>query len=85
METGVSQEDQECYEDVDDIAIREDIENVASGSDGNIGDTFGDQICPPGMHSWHDDMCMICTVCQECTGYSVSCLSSMRSDRVPGQ
>lgn len=42
-------------------------------------------ICPPGMHSWHDDMCMICTVCRECTGYSINCLSSMGSERNPGQ
>lgn len=85
METGVSQEDQECDEDVDEVAIRADIENIPSGSDGNVGDGYNEQICPPGMHSWHDDMCMVCTVCQECTGYSVSCLSSMRPDRTPGQ
>lgn len=85
METGASQDVPECYEDVDEVAIREGIENIPSGSDGNIGDGCNEQICPPGMHSWHDDLCMICTVCQECTGYSVSCLSSMRPDRVPGQ
>lgn len=85
METGAGQEDNDCYEDVDEVAIREDLENTPSGSDGNVGDGYNEQICLPGMHSWHDDMCMVCTVCQECTGYSVSCLSSMRPDRIPGQ
>lgn len=41
-------------------------------------------ICPPGLHTWHDDMCMICTVCRECTGYSFSCMS-MSAERNPGQ
>ncbi|XP_018571542.1 E3 ubiquitin-protein ligase MYCBP2-like [Anoplophora glabripennis] len=50
----------------------------------NLADSI-QNICPPGMHSWHDDMCMICSVCRECTGYSVNCLSSISSERNPGQ
>lgn len=42
-------------------------------------------MCPPGKHKWKNDLCMVCTVCRECTGYSISCLSSMRPDRNPGQ
>ncbi|XP_073976386.1 MYC binding protein highwire isoform X3 [Rhodnius prolixus] len=42
-------------------------------------------MCPPGQHKWKQDLCMVCTVCRECTGYSISCLSSMRPDRIPGQ
>lgn len=42
-------------------------------------------MCPPGKHKWKHDLCMVCTVCRECTGYSISCLSSMRPDRNPGQ
>ncbi|KAF4527994.1 hypothetical protein B566_EDAN012401, partial [Ephemera danica] len=41
-------------------------------------------MCAPGRHRWRQDKCMICTVCRECTGYSISCLSSMRPDRNPG-
>lgn len=85
METCVTQDEQECYEELDDVAIREEIENLPGRSDINAVDACNEQMCPPGMHSWHDDMCMVCTVCQECTGYSVSCLSSMRADRNPGQ
>ncbi|XP_063236464.1 E3 ubiquitin-protein ligase MYCBP2 isoform X2 [Bacillus rossius redtenbacheri] len=44
-----------------------------------------DAMCPPGRHRWRHEMCMVCTVCRECTGYSISCLSSMRPDRNPGQ
>lgn len=41
-------------------------------------------MCPPGQHQWRHRVCMVCTVCRECTGYSISCLST-RSDRNPGQ
>ncbi|KAJ9574765.1 hypothetical protein L9F63_008079, partial [Diploptera punctata] len=41
-------------------------------------------MCAPGKHKWKHDLCMVCTVCRECTGYSISCLSSMRPDRNPG-
>ncbi|XP_054276655.1 E3 ubiquitin-protein ligase MYCBP2-like [Macrosteles quadrilineatus] len=44
-----------------------------------------DAMCAPGQHKWKHDLCMVCTVCRECTGYSISCLSSMRPDRNPGQ
>lgn len=44
-----------------------------------------DNICKPGIHIWKHDVCMVCTVCKECTGYSISCLSSIRSNRKPGQ
>lgn len=42
-------------------------------------------MCPPGKHKWKHDLCMVCTVCRECTGFSISCLNSMRPDRNPGQ
>ncbi|GLH12984.1 Probable E3 ubiquitin-protein ligase HERC2 [Gryllus bimaculatus] len=42
-------------------------------------------MCPPNKHKWKHDLCMVCTVCRECTGYSISCLSSIRPDRNPGQ
>lgn len=41
--------------------------------------------CKPGKHNWKHSVCMVCTVCGECTGYSISCLSSIRSNRKPGQ
>ncbi|CAI9731993.1 E3 ubiquitin-protein ligase MYCBP2-like [Octopus vulgaris] len=43
-----------------------------------------DVICPPGKHRWRHDQCMVCTVCGECTGYGVNCISSGRFDRNPG-
>ena len=42
-------------------------------------------ICSPGQHQWRHRVCMVCTVCRECTGYSISCLSSILPDRNPGQ
>ncbi|XP_076245488.1 MYC binding protein highwire [Calliopsis andreniformis] len=42
-------------------------------------------MCPPGQHQWRHRVCMVCTVCRECTGYSISCLTSIRPDRNPGQ
>ncbi|XP_024084698.1 E3 ubiquitin-protein ligase MYCBP2 isoform X3 [Cimex lectularius] len=51
--------------------------------EGEWGDEGG--MCPPGQHKWKQDLCMVCTVCRECTGYSISCLSSMSTDRIPGQ
>ncbi|CAL1686165.1 unnamed protein product [Lasius platythorax] len=42
-------------------------------------------MCPPGQHQWRHRVCMVCTICRECTGYSISCLSSIRPDRNPGQ
>ncbi|KAG8222420.1 hypothetical protein J437_LFUL008417, partial [Ladona fulva] len=53
---------------------------------GQRGDAGGAGImCPPGRHKWKLDQCMVCTVCRECTGYSISCLSSIQPDRNPGQ
>lgn len=42
-------------------------------------------MCAPGQHQWRHRVCMVCTICRECTGYSISCLSSIRPDRNPGQ
>ncbi|XP_060843295.1 E3 ubiquitin-protein ligase MYCBP2 isoform X2 [Rhopalosiphum padi] len=44
-----------------------------------------EDICKPGKHNWKHEVCMVCTVCGECTGYSYSCLSSIRSNRKSGQ
>lgn len=44
-----------------------------------------EDICKPGKHNWSHGICMVCTVCGECTGYSISCLSSVRSNRKCGQ
>ncbi|KAB0796834.1 hypothetical protein PPYR_10895 [Photinus pyralis] len=86
METGgASHDEQDMFDDLEEIANREEIENVPGSSDGNVESIGRDHMCPPGSHQWHHDMCMVCTVCQECTGYSISCLSSMRPDRKPGQ
>ncbi|GFN82142.1 E3 ubiquitin-protein ligase mycbp2-like, partial [Plakobranchus ocellatus] len=43
-----------------------------------------DNLCAPGKHKWVQEVCMICSVCRECTGYGVSCVNSGRKDRNPG-
>lgn len=79
MDTCGIQEEQEILEE-----IRDDTRKDNFGiSDINLEDQHHN-ICPPGLHTWHDDMCMICTVCRECTGYSFSCMS-MSAERNPGQ
>ncbi|XP_025833228.1 E3 ubiquitin-protein ligase MYCBP2-like, partial [Agrilus planipennis] len=87
METGgTSHDEQEVYEDLEEVVNQEDVENRPSSSDSNNAECSSrDHMCPPGVHQWKHDMCMVCTVCRECTGYSISCLSSMRPDRKPGQ
>lgn len=89
MDTCGSHEDQEACDEEEINRAVEEIENQAGGSDANNAggaNEGGNQaMCPPGMHSWLHDMCMVCTACRECTGYSISCLSSIRPDRNPGQ
>nr|CAH7734761.1 unnamed protein product [Callosobruchus chinensis] len=55
----------------------------ACGSDGNGAEPI--ELCPAGRHAWREDACMVCTVCGECTGYSIGCLSAMGAERNPGQ
>lgn len=81
METCGTQDDQDIYEEVDEN--RKESDNIPGRSDGNNMESQMN-MCPPGTHAWHDDRCMICTICRECTGYSISCLSSM-AERTPGQ
>lgn len=87
METGgASHDEQDIYDDLEEVVARDDVENIPGSSDSNPLESLGrEHMCPPGDHQWHHNMCMVCTVCQECTGYSISCLSSMRPDRKPGQ
>ena len=41
-------------------------------------------ICPRDKHSWKHDLCMVCVLCGECTGYGPGCVSAGRPDRNPG-
>ena len=85
MDTCATQDEQDIYDELED-ANQDDIENQPGSSEGNDPDIpLRPYMCPSGVHSWHQNMCMICTVCRECTGYSISCLSSMRPDRTAGQ
>lgn len=85
METGGVQEELNCFDDHEDVSNKA-IENLPGASNSNnMEDDNSQKICPVGLHSWYNNMCMICTVCNECTGYSISCLSSMRADRQPGE
>lgn len=64
---------------------------VGEGIEWGLGEESGPSdrqiypICRPGKHTWKHDQCMVCTQCRECTGYSISCLSSMHPGRNPGQ
>ncbi|XP_063987126.1 E3 ubiquitin-protein ligase MYCBP2 isoform X2 [Diachasmimorpha longicaudata] len=45
-------------------------------------------MCPPSQHQWRHRACMVCTICRECTGFGISCLSSIlpnRNPKRPGQ
>ncbi|XP_078077741.1 E3 ubiquitin-protein ligase MYCBP2 isoform X19 [Mustelus asterias] len=65
------------------------VENMATAMDEDLEEELDEKdeksiMCPPGMHKWKLDQCMVCTVCGDCTGYGASCVSSGRPDRVPG-
>ncbi|CAH1132864.1 unnamed protein product [Ceutorhynchus assimilis] len=83
MDTGPTLDEQEYFEDIE--TNQKESDNMASCSEGNVGEGGQQNMCPAGTHAWHEDLCMVCTVCRECTGYSISCLSSMSSERNPGQ
>ncbi|CAL4118247.1 unnamed protein product, partial [Meganyctiphanes norvegica] len=68
---GVGGED-DCCEDEE-----EGIESEEGGLDGGM--------CPPGRHRWTRDLCLVCTICHECTGYGAACVSSGRPNRNAGQ
>lgn len=86
MDTCGPQEEQNPFEEQEDLSNKSNLENQpGSSNSNNLEHDNCQKICQNGMHVWHYDKCMICTVCNECTGYSISCLSSMRPDRQPGQ
>lgn len=88
METGgTSHDEQEVYDYFEEVVNGEGSVRYCIPEDSNtLESSVGrDHMCPEGTHQWRHHMCMVCTVCQECTGYSISCLSSMRPDRKPGQ
>ncbi|KAM9652759.1 E3 ubiquitin-protein ligase MYCBP2 isoform 27-T27 [Morphnus guianensis] len=65
------------------------VENMATAMDEDLEEELDEKdeksmMCPPGMHKWKLEQCMVCTVCGDCTGYGASCVSSGRPDRVPG-
>ncbi|XP_068123978.1 E3 ubiquitin-protein ligase MYCBP2 isoform X12 [Hyperolius riggenbachi] len=64
-------------------------ENMATAMDEDLEEDLDEKdeksmMCPPRMHKWKLEHCMVCTVCGDCTGYGASCVSSGRPDRVPG-
>ncbi|KAG8586246.1 hypothetical protein GDO81_005312 [Engystomops pustulosus] len=65
------------------------VENMATAMDEDLEEELDEKdeksvMCPPRMHKWKLEHCMVCTVCGDCTGYGASCVSSGRPDRVPG-
>ena len=41
-------------------------------------------MCPNGTHRFYKEMCLICVLCNECTGYGAACISKNKSNRHPG-
>ncbi|KAM4795152.1 LOW QUALITY PROTEIN: E3 ubiquitin-protein ligase MYCBP2 [Rhinophrynus dorsalis] len=65
------------------------VENMATAMDEDLEEELDEKdeksmMCPPRMHKWKLEQCMVCTVCGDCTGYGASCVSSGRPERVPG-
>ncbi|XP_034942184.1 E3 ubiquitin-protein ligase MYCBP2-like [Chelonus insularis] len=63
---------------------------VAEEESGEQGEEWEEArgMCPPGQHQWRHRTCMVCTVCRECTGFGISCLTSIvpnRNPKRPGQ
>lgn len=77
--------------DYSDVTNIEPVNQINSANEQGIFDEDCDDnkpnedICKRGQHNWKHAVCMVCTVCGECTGYSISCLSSIRSNRKAGQ
>ena len=44
-----------------------------------------DELCAPGRHRWQHEQCMICVLCEQCTGYGGTCVNSAQGNRNPGQ
>ncbi|XP_058809373.1 E3 ubiquitin-protein ligase MYCBP2-like [Phymastichus coffea] len=99
METGIADddangtEDESISEDEQNRKMKKTWSKRDLNQDDKSSDNFDDGLgcfrlpgmCPPGGHQWRYRVCMICTICCECTGYGNSCLSSVRPDRNPGQ
>ncbi|XP_043286736.1 E3 ubiquitin-protein ligase MYCBP2 isoform X2 [Venturia canescens] len=66
-------------------------ELIVAEDEGDPGEEWdeGRGMCSPGQHQWRRRVCMVCTVCRECTGYGMVCLNSTlpgrNSKRRPGQ
>lgn len=43
------------------------------------------EMCEPGDHQWERQVCMICKVCNYCTGYGPGCCNQGLPDRIPGK
>ena len=41
-------------------------------------------ICSPDKHKWKKDVCVICALCCECSGYGPSCVNASMEGRYPG-
>ncbi|CAE1311211.1 MYCBP2 [Acanthosepion pharaonis] len=73
----------QCGRDYSPGATKEGSSNVTMAEEEDEGEPE-EIVCPQGKHRWRHDQCMVCTVCGECTGYGVNCISSGRFDRSPG-
>ncbi|XP_059170813.1 E3 ubiquitin-protein ligase MYCBP2-like isoform X4 [Physella acuta] len=69
---------------IDDDDAQSDLSHNITMAEDEEETELDDNLCPPGKHKWVQEVCMICSICKECTGYGVSCVNSGRKDRNPG-
>nr|CAB3264102.1 E3 ubiquitin-protein ligase MYCBP2 [Phallusia mammillata] len=68
-----------------DVSMPDDksMDEVHVGGGDVVGDGPNAPICSPDKHKWRKDVCMVCAVCCECTGYGPGCVNSSLSGRYP--
>jgi len=59
-------------------AIDDEVESEDSGT------AAENKLCTQGEHRWSVDQCMICTKCNQCTGFGSTCVNSDGPGRLPG-
>ncbi len=60
-------------------AIDDEVESEDSGAAASES-----KLCARGEHRWSVDQCMICTKCNQCSGFGSTCVNSDGPGRLPG-
>ncbi|XP_013400127.1 E3 ubiquitin-protein ligase MYCBP2 [Lingula anatina] len=66
------------------VASKEGSMNVVMADDEPDEPDTEVNMCRPRKHQWKRSLCMICTVCGECTGYGANCCTVGQPGREPG-